>query len=711
MDADETDVAIPRGAHVDLPMSDLKSYVYRLFLMVPILVILLNIQISTWETAAQIATTKYSSYSDHTSVMVDTPDTVSVPFGTDANYFQANQGEVRCTQGFIDAYNNGSIVDYNEASCGGGRLVQGLYITCNVYEHPAYLALVVAWFGWALIAVLVQAGYIWFPYSIYDMRYYIAVEKFKTSIRNRIIIFTGVLLTFVNVLLALYYGFYTEEEEVTYYASDTVSLLMGISVMLGINMMSLIKLGGNQYINVHHISLSEDLPNPIPTTPTPDCKKAWYNLYGCYRDSASYFKDLDIALLRSKLYDDKTLYMEYVREEDEAYVEELIKKMHQHEKLDIEKFKEELLRDIPDANEKTLSEQMAIYREKTYTKSGSGTDAFRRLFLLLPLILICINSLNFAFKTAENYYMVRYDDYDKTSEGYVIKYAIPTVDNAQYTCSKAQSSVNGGWLQDFVYPGDLTSADLNDCNSLDEKMVCQPIHSMGCDESYPIGVHRVTITCEYDDSPVFIVYATTWLLWFAVLMSLAHYYSRHYFTNDLRYYLAVESSKQYGIFEYLINTAFLLSFALAVTGIAVEGASDYPRWEFILGSLLYFYVSIKLVSELTDDTYTECALIDFERDFKKPIPIAVMAKDEFTLKNFYGIRLKTYEQVFQGIEQAALRTILLKDDIHIEMFGEKELLMDALKKMHPYSYEQSMKVKSGITSDDLTVTDALVGKL
>jgi hypothetical protein len=462
--------------------------------------------------------------------------------------------------------------------------------------------------------------------------------------------------------------------------------------MAGINLMGLIQLGGGQYINVHHISMSHDLPNAIPTTPTPENKKAWYNLYGGYRDSASYFKDLDIALLRSKLYDDKTLYIEYVREADEAFVEELITKMHNHEKLNIEQFKEELQRDIPDAKDKTIAEQMTIYREQTYAKTGSVTDTFRRLFLLLPLIMISINSLNFALKIAENHYMTRYDNYDKTLDGYQVKFAKPTVD-MQFSCYTQGGS--NTWQTEFIYPGDLDSNDLNDCDRLEEMVVCQPIEALGCDESYPDGVHRVTVSCKYDDSPVFIVYSTLWLVWFAVLYSSASYYSRHYMTNDLRYYLVVEASKQHGTFEHLINAAFLLSFALALTGIVVEGVSDYPRVEFIFASFLYFYVSIKLVVELTDDTYTETALINFKEDFPEVVPIAVMMKDEYSPKNFYGLRLKTFEQVFQSIEQAALRSILLDDDIYIEMYGDKEVLFDALKKMHPCTYEQSGKTKSG----------------
>jgi hypothetical protein len=300
-----------------------EGWTKKLFLIIPLLYMAVNVQVQAREMGNMIATTAYAGFdiagAETQKVILDSPATAVNQYSSHGdsygevdstgvyyvNWFgyydrvaqyiyekygvagYGNQYNAVCNDkdAFINAYNNNEVLGFTYASCSTGDGVpKSTRRYCMMSAHPAYLAICLLWalFIMAWLAVLV--GYCWFTYSSHDIRWYISASKFKHSIRNKAFVAIGFALSFFTSSIALYYVGAEGDEALPWgsalYGEDAIESLMKIFIFNSINGMALMELSKTENYSFDHLSVSKDLPDPIIIVPCPEETKNVWNLWG-----------------------------------------------------------------------------------------------------------------------------------------------------------------------------------------------------------------------------------------------------------------------------------------------------------------------------------------------------------------------------------------------------------------------------------------------
>lgn len=119
-----------------------------------------------------------------------------------------------------------------------------------------------------------------------DLRYYLAVDQYNNSPKNRYGIFFGVLLTIASASVGVYVAIW----------NDVSNGIISSFTFVGVNCFTLFTLAYSTYPVLSELSIPEMDKILVQVS-----EKSFGNLYGCLINRFIFYKDIEEALLNWKL--------------------------------------------------------------------------------------------------------------------------------------------------------------------------------------------------------------------------------------------------------------------------------------------------------------------------------------------------------------------------------------------------------------------------
>lgn len=722
----------------------------KLTLLLPLIYILLNAVVQAREITDKIGTETNSGFEGSPEVIIsrkeDMPSYVSQQV-VDENgnlqwlgsydrigwYFYEKTGNVSlesqsssaCNAEFVEKYNSNEIPKMNTEKCrlGTPKVTSSV---CANYEHPAYIAISVLWAGYVAVYLVIVMGYTFFSYSSNDIRYYISAVKFKHSLRNRVMLGIGVVLTWLTSAVAFYYlggGGNTDRdwgEGIQF--DDVVEALTKIFIFFIINTKAFADLNKSENYNFDHISMSKDFPDPIFINPCPDDQKSLANLYGVLQTVDEVLFLFEEAYLHALMFDDhsKSLHLSSKsrRGQDEsedggikngAMVKLVVNLFHADDlddiKARIDEELEKMAKDpvtksfVADSAKMGYAEKFQVVREQTTEHVAAGLEMLRKLMVMAaPVGLIFTGGLNILMKVGQNAENFQYGGFDVGDR--------PMVSDPSHEYPFMWSGVA---YDSPILPGELSSNMTASINYYDD---CYGWFTIvryryyraamnSCDQSYPAKVHTTNLVCPFTSSAMFVSMLSIWVAYCVVLAALLFSSLKDYSSNDLRFYLVSDSIKETPLWKGVLGMGRVLVGMTFILALAYESMRPYAQWTDFANVFIFLFLMTKVFSEVDSPPFVNFSdkvlSKPFDEVHPKPIPIVVQTYTAY--KNSIIPKMRPTSSIFSQMLSLYLKALVLQEPLLVSHMCDYEQVTNVLMGLKEELTVEATSTKSGNTKD------------
>ena len=709
------------GATTEERKDGVVGWTKKLVLCLPLLYILVNALVQAREITDKIATEVYSGFDASgvsSKVILGRKEDLTNSEGTltDENGYSMRLGAYNniewyiydttgavsnsyqddhaCNSDFVNKYNSNLIPKINVEECRLGK-PKVTSTVCANYEHPAYIAISVLWAGYVAVYLSVLVGYNFFSYSAKDIRWYIAAVKFKHSIRNRVLLVIGVVLTWLTSAVAFFYLGGGGQDDTENWGEgiqfdDVVEALTKIFIFFVINTKAMADLNKSENYNFDHISLSRDFPEPIWIEPCPESEKRLHNLWGAIQTVDEVLFLFEEAYLHSMMFNDdtKSINLSLKRSKVAADSEvqesglndaEMVKKVvNLFHADDLEDIKtrinselEAMAKDpvtkkfVVDAGKMSDSEKFDLVREQTTGNVAPGLEILRKLMVMsAPVGLIFTNALNMLMKIGQNAENIQYGGFDVGD--------MPPVSNPD---PEFYRSYGYETYMAPVLPGELSSnmtqynyyTDCVDWYNVLTLRQTAGVNMNGCDASYPAKVLTVNLVCPFTTSAMFVSMLTIWVVYSCVLATLLFIALKDYSSNDLRFYLISDSIKTTPLWKAVLRSGRVLVATTFVLALVYECARPYVQWTDIVNIFIFLFLMMRVFEEVDSPPFVKfCEEVRSKPlDEVHPDPIPIVVQNYTNYKESILPKIRPTSSIFAQMVSLYLKALVLEEPLMV----------------------------------------------